>query len=442
LVVGAPAGGAVTERLDPQRSNASNELLPTDALRILWTRQLRPMVHAPLVLEDGKVVVVTDQGDALFLNPDGTDSGHVALGPGPMSAPTLLSDGTVVAVNGLGDVVGARRMSVVLRTHVVDGSAIEDPRSPPSAGPRMQTVRRHGGRHRSSVPQMFDPPPRQRAFSLPLGDGGLVVAADRDLVCLDAGLALRNRAVAPSPVASPLVAMGSSVAFVTDTGEVFDWDLSSASGGVRRRGTLGGPVDGEVAASDDRHLFAVVRGARLVWFDLSTGAVETRATTTGTFTGTLALGPRKDGARATAFLQEVTLAGTRALEVDDQGRATPFPTLLSSQSSLGPPDAGSGQPALPEAETQLFADPSGTLAYATADGHVGVVSRSGKRELGPLPCGSPAAMMSQAAAMQMRLALGFAGLVPAGRGAFVVACEGGALTMVTGDVRAESPAGP
>ncbi len=442
VVVGRAEGGAVTERLDARRSNASSALLPTGSLRVVWTRQLHAMSHAPLVTSDGTVIAVSDMGEALFLHPDGTDAGRTSVGPGPMSAPILLPDGTLMVVNGLGDVVAVRRMEVVFRTHVLEPSTLVLGSSGMTVPLAVRSRVPRRARASSFPPQRE--PRETRAWALPLDDGGLVVAFEKDLVSLDASGVVRARAIAPAVIASPLVAMATSVAFVGESGEVYDWDLTSAAGAVRTRGSFGGTVEGGISAVDGRHLIAVVHGARVVSFDLRMGVAETRATASGAFSGEVALTPGPDPSSPVAFVQEVTPLGTRVLEIEADGQATPFSILLTPLSSLLAGDAGSpGAPPdlraqlLAPIETQLFADPTGSLAYATVDGHVGVITKATKHELGPLPCGSPMSPAARSsAATQGRFAFGFAGLAPAGPGAFVVACEAGAVSLVRGETQA------
>ncbi len=434
LVMGAQHGAAVTLGLDARRTKLSAFPLPEEGLRILWTRQLRPTSQPPVVTEGGEVVVVTDLGEALFLNPDGTDAGHVLVGPGPTSAPTLLADGTLIVVNSLGDVVGVtpQKRQVAFRAHVLAAPPPEENASSPVPRPTGRRFGRGRPGH-VSIQTVRDPTlgPGGHAWTLPMDDGGVAVALDRALVLLDATGGVRSRARAPVAVASPLVAMDGSVAFASDAGDVYDWDLTDGEvdGGVRRRGSLGASSDGNLAATDGRHLLAVVHGSRLVSFDLRTGVTEPRATASGAFSGPPAVG------QDAIYLQEVTVVGTRVLEVTRDGVASPFPTVLSPASSIFLDAGGGATSALTAADAQLFVDPRGRLAYATLDGHVGVITRDAKYELAPLPCGSPTTTSmapQRSGPVQVRVAPGFAGLVPAGPGAFVVACESGSVAMLAG----------
>ena len=138
------------------------------------------------------------------------------------------------------------------------------------------------------------------------------------------------------------------------------------------------------------------------------------------------------GPTATAFLQEVTLGGIRVLAVDHEGHAVPFPLMLAPQGALGLPDGG-GPGAVGPTQTMLLADPAGRVAYATVDGHAGVLTPTAKVELGRSPCSASLAAQTGGYGAQARLAAGFAGLVPAGPRAFVVACESGEVLLVRGE---------
>jgi hypothetical protein len=429
LVVGASPGATTTDRLDGARSNASTLPLPASSLRVLWSRQTHPMSRPPVVLQDGTVVVLANDGEATFLFLDGTTAGHLDLRPGPLSAPSVLADGTVVVLNGAGDVLGLRRHAIAFRAHILEPGALVrfDARMSAQFHP---SPRMGGGRGRRVMVPDRDPSGTLRLSTLPLSDGGVVVAFDRELVLLDSDGAVRARSEAPLSLASPLLALPHGVAFVGDVGEVYEWALASDPDSVRPRGTFGGSVEGNVAVEDARHLLAIVKGSRLVSLDLVTGIAETRATAAGgAFSDGLAL------ARGTTYLQEITLGGTHVTTVDAAGRSASYPLALTVQglASLGLGDAGAGGVLAP-VDTKLFVDPSGAVAYATIDGHVGVATATTKHELGHLPCGAPPAPTPNPYAQHSRPSAGFAGLVPAADGAFVVACEAGGVSLVKGYV--------
>jgi hypothetical protein len=435
VIVGPAVGAATMERLDVARSNVSALPLPTSSLRMVWTRHVSPLHEPPVVLEDGTVVLVSDDGGALFINRDGTDRGHVSMGPGPTSAPSLLADGTVLVLNGSGDVVGANHGAVTFRAHVAEPDEAREAVERAHGGPPRAIIGRVGNHVMRSVSRSAprEEPASTRGWILPLDDGGAVVAAGRELVCIDAVGGVRARATAPVSVASPLLATSRGVAFVADNGDAYVWDRRAAPDAVSARGSFGGTVEGAVAAEGAHTLVAIVDGSHLASLDLATGETITRVHAgggafAGVFTGAFALEPLPGG---TALVEEMTLLGTRVLAVDHEGHETPFATLLTPQGAQPAPDAGAAASLAPT-HTALFADPRGSVAYGTVDGHVGVASPTSKVELGSLPCGSPPSAGRDPFHQGGRVSAGFAGLVPAGPGAFVIACEDGRVSFVQG----------
>jgi hypothetical protein len=432
VLVGTSGGEAITDRLDGHRTNRSSTALPARALRVIWSQHTHALLHPPLVQEDGTVIVVDEQGEAFFFNADGTEHAKVALGPGPMSAPALLADGTLVAANANGEVVGARRGAVVFRSHIVDSVPpavlVEDaPHGRVAPRPRA-TIHGHltvAPRHAVQRAPEREVRPALEASTLPLEDGGVVVAFGHELVVLDAQGTLRRRTSSPVSVASPLLAVGDAVAFVADNGDAYTWSLRDSTEAPRAHGSFGAALDGAIAAFDDRHLVAVVEGARVVVLDLVTTTTETRlGSTRGAFTGTFAVGPEP----GSVLLEEMTLTGTRVLAVDKDGQASPFATFLTSIGIQPVPDAGAA-PSTPT-HTMLLADPSGAVAYGTVDGHIGVATPTSKIELGTLLCGATPTLSLNPLRQGDRFSAGFAGLVPAGPRAFVVACTDGLVALV------------
>jgi hypothetical protein len=324
---------------------------------------------------------------------------------------------------------------VTFRRRAVDADAVAEPdedtpQPGPRPGPRSPRVHGRGLPRRAVTPPADEGDRGDPGFSstLPLADGGFVVALGRQLANLDAEGALRSRASTASPLAAPLVAVGQEVAIVSARGEVFTWDLRGSPDSVRSRGFFGGRVDGAAAAIDDRHLLAVIDGARLVSLDLTTGHADARATaTTGAFAGSFALEP----STGTALVQNVSPTGTTVLAIDQNGRSTPLQLLLSRRGTAIVADAGSAWDLAPT-HTELVVDPTGNVAYATVDGHVGVASATMKVELGVTPCGA-AGTASPANARRPHSSAGFAGLVPAGPYALAIACESGKLSFIRGD---------
>ena len=183
------------------------------------------------------------------------------LRPGPLSAASVLSDGTLVVLNGAGDFIGIHHHAIAFRTHILEpGSLVRfDVRMNAQFHPSPRVVGLH---MRRPVMPDRDPNGALRLSTLPLADGGVAVTFDRELVLLDTDGAVRARAEAPVALASPLLALQHSVAFVGDAGDVYERSLANDAESVRPRGSFGGSVEGNIVVEDGRHLLAIVRGSR------------------------------------------------------------------------------------------------------------------------------------------------------------------------------------
>jgi hypothetical protein len=411
VVVGSPQGAAVMDRLDTRRSNRGTSPLPRQSLRILWSRHLHRASHPPLVLLDGAVVAIADDGDTLVLNADGTDRARLTLGPGPLSAAALLSDGTFTAFNGAGDAVGVQRGTIRWRTHLID--------PPPGAERRPRSLGR--GRHRLAA---MDPETESGAVAspLPLDDGGVVMALDRELFCLDSLGSVRARAATPDAVGYPLLGTGRSVVMVAEDGDVLTWTPGDT---VHKRGSFGVPIDG-AATLDTADSILGVTGSRVMALNLMTGALTERGSSgRGVFVGPASL--TGDG----LMIQELTPTGTRAVHLAPDGQAEVVATL-SPQGAVPAADGGVLLLMAPT-HTALLTDPSGAIAYGTVDGRVGVASPGEKTELGEFVCGRPPPPSTDPFRQGARASAGFVGIVPAGARAFVVACEDGNVALIRGE---------
>ncbi len=431
VVVGTPTATCPAEQVDGSRRALSRSELPQGTLRIAWRRSIPPAIeHAPLVSDEG-IFVFGARGDLVILNKDGSERRRIALGAGPLGPGALLSDGTVVTVTAGGEAVGVQHGKVRFRTPVSERSA------------------------RPVAP-------------LPLDDGGVVVAAGYApagpaagesgssgragsvLAALDADGHVRWRGNLAADIVWPLVATASGVAAVTASGDVFVWRPGTAPA---RAGSFDGGLDGGAAAIDGRTLVGVVDARRLVALDLVNQSTRVLfAVARGAL-----LGPPAIGKDAIVAL-EVTPAGTRVLVIDPSGAAAP--TSISSTAPLVEPD-GTIAPAWLPVHTAVLVDGAGRAAFGSPEGHVGVIAGPGPAagrgaagegssgrdwtDLGDLVCGrgappigSPSTMSSSrhgaagsaASSENKRPSAGFAGLVPAGPGAVLVACEGGVLLEV------------
>lgn len=377
LYVGAPSGPSPTDRVDAQRTGLTASKLPTQGLRIAWRRSFGHTIdQTPLVLANGEIVVVAGRGDVVTLSEDGSERARAIVGAGSAGPATVTSDGTIVVVTATGDAVGVRRGVVRFRTHL--------------------------GGDRSLIGHLSP---------LSLDDGGVIVATSTELTSLDAEGGVRARAALPEPLATPLLAALGKVLAITATGVVYAWVPGREP---QRVGSFGAPIDGGATLSDASTLVAVIEGSRLAALDLRRGVLVTRAQGAGTFY----LGPAAMRARVTYLLGQ-TPGRTFVLSFDAAGQeaqrvlvATSAPPVFS--------DGGTAAFTIP-AHVPLLVDRAGTVAFATAEGTVGVVANGAAESLPEVVCARPATLGKSAG--------GVIGLAPTNDG-FLVACDAGALVKV------------
>ena len=383
-VVGAPGGPSPTLRGDSHRTGTTKDVLPSGVLHIAWRKTIGLSIDQPaLASSDGMIAVVSNvRGEVIFLDTDGDEKGRASAGSASVGPATMTSDGTVVFTTSLGDAVGVRRSS-----------------------PRPRFSTRIGGER------------NVRAAPLSLDDGGVVVATASDLVVLDAEGNVRSRTSLPESPASALLATGDRVIAVTASGAVYGWTPGREP---VRVGSFGAPIDGGAALADANTLVAVIETNHLVDLDLSRGALTTRSISTQG----LYLGPPsvRAGAGGTTLATLLAMTPNRmfvvtldagGLEISRAPIATLVPVVLA--------DGGAG-PLRAQQHTGPLVDARGAVAFASpSDGHVGMVAPDGAVDtLGELICARSGATS------------GIAGLTAAGRGAFVVTCESGAVAKVTG----------
>jgi hypothetical protein len=408
LVVGPSRGPTPTDRVDARRSGFARERLPAGRLRIAWRRSIgQSLEHAPLVTEQGAVIAFGGRGDVVVLDSEGVERDRMTVGVGGLGPGAILSDGTVVTVNAAGEVVGLRDGVVRFRTRVGDRGVVV------------------------------------RVAPVALDDGGVAVANGAELATLDAEGGLRARAALVEPASEVLTSQilatttspsGPCLLLVDSGGTVYTWMPGREPS---RAGSLGGSADGGAALADEHTLLAVIDSTRLVALDLDHGALVTRATTSA---GWL-LGPPALLGR-TAFVELIVPGAVLSLGIDPQGRELSR-TSLSTYAPAALADGGS-TPMLAATRTATLVDATGTLAFATPDGHVGIRSTGGVDSLGELVCGrgatpqtssvpnAPPGLIVQSGGAP-RPSAGFAGLAPAGAGAFLIACENGTILKIVED---------
>jgi hypothetical protein len=395
LVVGTPGGGARTDRVDGARSGRSATALPragSGGLRTEWRTVLAAAIDvAPVIDDRGTAYGVGTRGEVFAIGRDGSEEWHASTAAIEASAPTLLSDGTLVFTDAAGEAIAVRAGTVRWRV-------------------------RFG---RSDAARAIPPSP------LALDDGGVVVATARDLSALDSEGHERSRVALPEPVAGPLLAAAAlgEVIAVGASGTVWTWSPGASE--VTRVATFGGPIDDSAALADDHTLVAVAGGRlHLVAIDLVRGTATTRAfAPAGLWLGP----PSMEGGIAHLLLQVPT--GELALGIDAAGGETSRALLTLHPPAMATSDGGVA-PIVPLPHTPLLVDAAGTLAFATADGGVGVVSAGSVDLLAdvcPLPSGNARGVSAPTAA-----------LLPLGPGALLAACRSGAMVAI----RAVTPAPP
>lgn len=378
FAVGAPSGASIGARADGARTGRSDDALPHGALRLAWPRRSLNVTvdQAPLVRPDGSIVVVTSRGDAYFLDgTDGQELNKVATTEAPSSSPVLLSSGRVAFLSAGGH-------AVVLSNERVYSSQVV-------------------ARDRAS-----------RVAPLATKDGGFIVASASELVACDSEGRPRHRVKLPLAPTGALLSNGHEVLVVLADGAVLSWvpgDLDAA-----RVASFEAPVDGNAVLSNGV-LHAVVRGTQLVSLDLAHGgASSVRAVApAGLF-----LGPPAVRTNGSISLLQYTSTNSIAVTYEPDGTDGPRANVgTHTASTLA--DGGVAALVAPP-HTGVLVDDDKAIAFMTPEGQIGVVTSEGVDALGEAACGTSVG----------RRAIGQ--LAPAGKGAFVIACETGTIVKVVG----------
>jgi hypothetical protein len=377
FVVGAPSGGARADRVDGARSGRTTVRLPASPLKSEWRIPLGTLVErAPLVDEHGTTIVVGKRGEVIAIARDGTERWHVATGAGQPGPAALLSDGTVVFVDAAGEAVAVRRGAVAWR-------------------------RRFG---RSDA---------ARPAPLPLDDGGVVVATLQEIALLDAEGTERARAPLPEPTVLPLVAAGGQVLLVALSGTVWSWGLGLEE--PTRVASFGSPVDGAAALADPTTLIGVTAGQlHVAAVDLARGDAKTLAVApVGQWLGPPAV------LGSTIYVGLLTPTSELALTLGVDGKELSR-TLLALHPPA--PSADGGAAPIHPLHTPPLVDAAGTMAFATADGAIGVVHHETVEPLSDA-CEPPLGTAARDAPAVVALA----SLEP---GAMVAVCHAGAVLAI------------
>jgi PQQ-like domain len=249
-----------------------------------------------------------------------------------------------------------------------------------------------------------------RVSLLPLDDGGLAIAAAREVVRIDGDGHLRDRIRVPERIAGPLLQTRAGIVATAQSGAVYAIDagfakrLGTPLGGSQALSSLGGdPGEAGASTSDGRTIVAVIDAQRLVAFDLRTGAAQTRFSVTDqSLHGPIVFG-KSDAMVLITFAG--VLLDLRSTGIHRTALDTRADTLLT--------DAGKVDLASLDDSPPPITDLEGRVAFARVGGRVGVVSPDGAVGIVSAPvCSSPAA------------------LAPAGSRKLVVACRDGAILMI------------
>jgi hypothetical protein len=391
LMVGSAGGGSRADRVDWARTGLARTKLPTSGLRVEWAASIGALTdRAPLVDARGGVYIVGTRGEVVALARDGSEKWRVSTGGAQPGPGALLSDDTVVFVATIGAVgvaVGVRDGHVTFKTRF--GHADVGPTAP-----------------------------------LALEDGGVVVATAGELAVLDKAGNERARMTLPEPVAAPPISALGKVVTVTATGSVWTWTPGAPE--PARVASFGSAVDGSAALGDDHTLVAVTAGqTHLTAVDLIAGTTTTRAVSHGA----LWCGPP---AMIGPFALVIALApgGEFAMALDPTGRELSR-TILGARGLPALSDAGPVAP-VPGSVTPPIVDSSGSLAFSTVDGRLGVAPRvttgDAPVELLTTPC-SPAL---GGAARGTPPSPSVAGIAPLAEGVLVATCRSGTVFAVSG----------
>ncbi len=396
ISAGAPKGGARTVALDASRRGLATSRLPASRLQTEWRNSLGFVAQdGPLVDFRGNVYVVGENGEVTELSRDGAVLSRVtARSPQPGPA-ALLSDDTVVFVDAAGEAVAVHDGVVAWRSQ-------------------------------------FGRPSAEHGAPIALDDGGVVVASGPDLAILDRDGRERTRVVLPEATNHPLISVRGTVIAVGDTGTVWSW--SPGSSRAVRISSFGSNIDESAALLDDRTLVAITEtGTRLSTVDLLDGTSSKLA---GASAGLWLGSPVVDGVSVCAI--QTTAAGEIAVVIDRSG-LTRGSALLWGHPQAHPSDQRAG-PTERTPVTAPIVGNDGRLAFASANGSVGVVSgvvpspdagpsEGATVELLADACGPPAANASGARSAVVGLApLPPNGLVAVCRSGLTVAIKATALS--------------
>jgi outer membrane protein assembly factor BamB len=406
VTLGAPRGAAPSERLDGRRTGRARGRLPQAPVE-MWRRHVTAGIEQPpLVDTNDNILLTLATPEALKLGPDGKEIWRARLGSSPAAAaPVLTNDGTLVVITAAGQAWGLAPNGAVrfvtslgVRGRDVEAAplALEDGGVLVASGATLVEIDRDGAiRARASVDARVGP--------------GVIAGSAESRI---------TGALIEAPRGATRIT--ASALFTTESGAVYGF---RPPGAPRRLGTFGGQVRRGAVLANDRTLLAVVDGRRLVALDLPTGSahVLTSAPPLTALDGPVAVTPASRGELAIVALQNGTLlgldaAGNEKLRVLLDKQAPPPDAFGSASPPVGgmlsPPTEGFFGNFTSSASPPVIVDAEGRVAFVRLGGRLGVVDASGAVALASeRPCASPTS------------------LTPAGDRRMLLACRDGGLWL-------------
>jgi hypothetical protein len=386
VVVGQVGGPAPTVRGDAHRDGLSKTAFPRAPIKVDWRVTVGGgQIEQPPVLTNEAIIVVTTHGDVVWLPHDSHEGrGEIArqtlgIAATSSSPPAVASDGTVVVVGGSSEaiVVGVDKNGLRFRTQLAGGFPVSDP---------IDAV-----------------------APLALDDGGVAIATSTEIALLDASGNVRSRAPLTEAFIGPLLAGGHRVYGISKTGVVYAWAPGSRD--VSRVGSFQGPVQGGAVMTSDDTLVAVVGDQRLMTLDVRQGL----AVPLSTFAGGAYLGPIAFR-RGTSFAMAGVPGRTFAIGIDSAGQEVLRVPVATS--IIVATDAGAPIFQVPQ-HVPVAVDDTGTLAFATPDGPVGIVDPAGV-----------VTSIDGVCTRTLRNGRAVTSLVAGGPGAFIVTCAAGHVVKI------------
>jgi hypothetical protein len=267
-----------------------------------------------------------------------------------------------------------------------------------------------------------------RPAPLPTLDGGVVVATTQDLALLDSDGHVRARVTLPEPSTSPLVAARGKVVAVAASGTVWTWTPGAPEAA---RVASFGTATADGAALADEHTLVAVSGSQTQLLAVDLDHPSASAATRAVAPAGLLIGPPAM-LRSAAYLLMATPTADLAIAFDGSGTEL-FRTALAMHPPPVAPDGGPGVLVAPPRAAPLV-DRTGAVAFATADGAVGVATSGGSEVVADTcPVVAPTAVRVPVVAGLAPLAVG--GAPPEG-GATGGGATGGGATGQAGLVAA------